>query len=233
MLEILLAIVAGILTIAAPCILLPLPILFGSSVGHVSKSRPLFITLGFVITFATLGLTLNFLVQSLMIPPNMLRNGAAVLLALFGVFMVWPTPFERLTSHLSRFITGASQAGQKAGSGNFGGFIIGVIIGIVWAPCAGPILGTILTLVAQEQDMVRAGILLVAYSIGAGMPMLVIAYGGQALTTKVRVIAQYGTRLQQIFGVIIILLAIAIVFQYDTYIQARLLDVLPTLNPKF
>jgi cytochrome c-type biogenesis protein len=233
MFEILLAIIAGILTIAAPCILLPLPILFGSSVGHVSKSRPLFITIGFVVTFATLGLTLNFLVQSLMLPPNAIRNGAAVLLVLFGFFMIWPTPFEKLTAHLSRFITGASQIGQKAGSGNFGGFIIGVIIGIVWAPCAGPILGTILTLVAQEQDMLRAAILLVAYAIGAGIPMLLIAYGGQALTTKVRFIAQHATKLQQVFGIIIILVAIAIIFQYDTYIQAKLLDTLPNFSSQF
>jgi cytochrome c biogenesis protein CcdA len=124
MLEIALAVIAGILTIAAPCIILPLPILFGTSVGQVSKSRPLFITLGFVLTFATLGLTLNFLVQSLMIPPNALRNIAAIILALFGIFMIWPTPFERLSGYLGRFITGASQLGQKAGTGNFGGFII-------------------------------------------------------------------------------------------------------------
>ncbi len=233
MLEILLAVVAGVLTIAAPCIILPLPILFGTSVGHVSKTRPLFITLGFVLAFATLGLSLNFLVQNLMIPPNGLRNGAAVVLAVFGVFMLWPRPFEILTSHLSRLITRASQFGQGAGTGNFGGFIIGIIIGIVWAPCAGPILGTILTLVAQEQDLGRAAILLVAYAIGAGMPMLVIAYGGQALTTKVRVIAQYSHRIQQIFGVLIILLAIAIIFQYDTYLQAKLLNYLPIFNPKF
>jgi cytochrome c biogenesis protein CcdA len=88
-------------------------------------------------------------------------------------------------------------------------------------------------LVAQEQDIVRAGILLIAYAIGAGIPMLIIAYGGQAMTTKVRIIAQHASKLQQIFGVIIILLAVAILFQYDTYIQARLLDFLPSLSPKF
>jgi cytochrome c biogenesis protein CcdA len=233
MIEILLAVVAGMLTIAAPCILLPLPIILGSSVGHENKKRPLFVTLGFVITFAVLGVSLNALVQNVGLSPMALRDGAAVVLAIFALFMIWPTPFERLTTHLSGLINKASQTGQKAGGGNFGGFIIGVLIGIIWAPCAGPILGSILTLVAQQQDLARASILLIAYSIGAGIPMLVIAYGGQAITTRVRSIAKYGTRLQQLFGVIILLLAIAIFYQYDTYLQAKLLEAVPFLVPKF
>ncbi len=233
MIEILIAILAGILTIAAPCILLPLPIILGTSVGQVSKTRPIFITLGFVLTFAVLGLTLNFIIQNLGLHPNALRNGAAVILAIFALFMIWPTPFERMTTHLSGLINKASQTGQKAGKGNLGGFVIGVVIGIVWAPCAGPILGTILTLIAQEQDLVRAGILLVAYAIGAGLPMLAIAYGGQALTTKIKGIAPYAHRLQQVFGVVILLLSIAIYFQYDTVLQAKLLEAIPALSPNF
>lgn len=230
MIQILLALIAGILTIAAPCILLPLPILLGSSVGQKSKTRPLFITLGFVITFAVLGITLNFLVRNLGLDPNTLRTAAVVLLGLFALFMIWPTPFERLTQHLSGLINRAAKTGQAAGTGNAGGFVMGVVIGVIWAPCAGPILGSILTLIAQEQNLVMALGLLLAYSIGAGIPMLAIAYGGQAITTKVRFIAQYATRLQQIFGVILLLLAIAIHFQYDTFLQAKLITKFPALN---
>ncbi len=233
MIEILLAIFAGILTIAAPCILLPLPIILGTSVGQISKTRPIFITLGFVLTFAVLGLTLNFIIQNLGLHPNALRNGAAFVLTAFAIFMIWPSPFERLTLHLSGLINKASQTGQNAGKGNLGGFVIGIVIGIVWTPCAGPILGSILTLIAQQQDITRAGILLIAYSIGAGIPMLAIAYGGQALTTRIKGIAPYSHRLQQIFGVIILFLAIAIYFQYDTVLQAELLKSIPSFNPKY
>jgi thiol-disulfide isomerase/thioredoxin len=60
--------------------------------------------------------------------------------------------------------------------------------------------------------------------------MLVIAYGGQILTTKIKHIARYSQRLQQIFGVILIFLAIAIYFQYDTLIQAKLLSAFPSLS---
>lgn len=230
MIQILLALIAGILTISAPCILLPLPILLGSSVGQKSKTRPLFITLGFVITFAALGITLNFLVQNLGLNPNALRTAAVVLLALFALFMIWPTPFEKLTQHLSGLINRAAKTGQTAGAGNWGGFVMGVVIGVIWAPCAGPILGSILTLIAQESNTLKALSLLVAYAIGAGVPMLTIAYGGQAVTTRVRFIAQYATRLQQVFGVILLLLALAIHFQYDTLLQTKLLNRFPVLN---
>ena len=173
------------------------------------------------------------IIQSLGLSPNTLKNSAAIVLAIFGLFMIWPTPFEKMSVYFSGLINRASQTGQRAGQGNLGGFIIGVVIGIVWAPCAGPVLGAILTLVAQEQDLARAGILLTAYALGAGIPMLAIAYGSQALTTKIRSIAKYTARLQQLFGVVIILLAIAIFFQNDTFIQAKILDKIPSLFPNY
>ncbi|MDP4000823.1 MAG: cytochrome c biogenesis CcdA family protein [bacterium] len=233
MIEILLAILAGILTIAAPCILLPLPIILGASVGQQSKTRPLFISLGFITSFSIVALTINFLFQSLGLSPNTLRNVSAVLLAIFAMFMIWPLPFEILMSKLNPLINQAHQASQGAGTGNGGGFVIGMIIGIIWAPCAGPILGAILTLIGTQQELARASILLIAYAIGAGIPMLVIAYGGQALSTRIKSFAKYSARVHQVFGIIILGLAIAIFLQYDTVLQAKLLESIPVLNPKF
>ncbi len=231
--QILLAFIGGVLTIAAPCILLPLPIILGGSVNQQSKTRPLFITLGFVITFSVLALGLNLLTRSLHLDPNTLRNAAVVLLAIFAFFMIWPTPFELLTQRMSGMINKAGQTATGAGAGNWGGLLIGVVIGVIWAPCAGPILGSILTLIARENNLAKASIQLIAYALGAGVPMLAIAYGGQALTTRVRSIAKYGTRLQQIFGVVLLLLAAAIYFQYDTVIQAKLVSRFPGLGSGF
>ncbi len=224
MLEILFALLAGILTIGAPCILPMLPILLGSSIGQQSKTRPLFISLGFVVMFAVVGLVLSFAVTQFSFAPDSLRIIATIALALFGLFMIWPTPFEKLTSHLSKFTTQAQQLSNKAGTGNLSGFILGLVLGLIWTPCAGPVLGSILTLIATRANIAHAGILLIAYAIGAGIPMLVIAYGGQLITTRVRSLLPYTTRIQQIFGVIIIALAAAIYFQYDTIIQAKILE---------
>jgi cytochrome c-type biogenesis protein len=218
MVQILFAVLAGILTVGAPCILPLLPILLGASVGQTSKSRPLFITIGFVVTFSLAALLLSYLVTTLNFSPDTLRNIA------FGLFMVWPTPFEKLSLHLGKYINKANEIGTQAGTGNFGGLILGVMLGIIWTPCAGPVLGSILTLIATQVDIARATILLVAYAIGAGIPMLVVAYGGQIVTTRVRLLARYATRIQQAFGVLILALAIAMYFNYDIVIQAKILE---------
>src|SRR5262245_61067298 len=111
MIQILFAILAGILTIGAPCILPLLPILLGTSVGQSSKARPLYIEAGFVTVFALLGVFLSYLTSHLGLNSVVLRNSAILLLALFGVFMIWNYPFEWLTMHMSGLINRASEAG--------------------------------------------------------------------------------------------------------------------------
>ncbi len=232
MLEIFLALAAGVLTIAAPCIILPLPILLGASVGRTDKQRPLFIVLGFITSFAGLAFLINILVQSLGLSPSALRNGAAILLGLFAWFMIWPGLFEKIATNFSGVFNAAGKIGGQASSGKIGGLVIGLIIGLVWAPCAGPVLASILTLIARQEDLLRGALLIGAYSIGAGLPMLLIAYGGQALTTKIKTVAKYSHYIQKFFGVVMLLMAVAIYWQYDVWLQVRLLEILPVFNPK-
>lgn len=233
MLQLLFALLAGILTIGAPCILPLLPILLGASIGEQSKTRPFFIALGFVTMFSIAGLTLSAIVTSLMIAPDTLRNIAVFALALFGLLMIWPKPFELLTLHLSGAINQVSQLGQKAGRGNFGGFVLGLVLGLIWTPCAGPVLGSILTLIATQGSSGTAVILLIAYAIGAGIPMLIIAYGGQYISTKIRFFVVYSVRIQQIFGLLILALSVAMFFQYDLILQAKIIEKYPGIFPKF
>jgi cytochrome c-type biogenesis protein len=77
-------------------------------------------------------------------------------------------------------------------------------------------------IVATSKDATWASALLVVYATGAAIPMLAIAYGGQAVTTRVRRIARISPRLQQGFGVVVIAFAIAAYFQYDAQIVAWL-----------
>lgn len=232
MLQILFAFLAGVLTIAAPCILPMLPILLGASVGHNSKQRPLLIVLGFIVSFSAASLVLSAIVGHLGLSQNTLRDVAVAVLAVFAVFMIWPKPFEMLTLKLSGTINKAGQIGQ--GSGNMSGLILGLVLGIIWTPCAGPILASILALIALQGNSARSVSLLIAYALGAGIPMLIIAYGSQWITTKVRWIAQYATRIQQIFGVLVLLLAAAMFFQYDTLVINQLTAFFPqsTLEQK-
>lgn len=234
MLQILLAILAGILTVGAPCILPILPILLGSTVGQTGKTRVLAIVSGFILTFAVVGVSLSLLINQLGLAPDTLRNVAVVMLAIFGTFLIWPTPFEHLTRRFGGLFNRMGAIGNRYGnSGNWGGFVLGVVLGIIWTPCAGPVLGSILTLVATSTDLARAGILLFAYAVGAGIPMLIIGYGSQYVTARVAKIARYSKILQQFFGILIVLLAVAMFFQYDLVLQAKLLEFFPSNYLKF
>ncbi len=224
MLDVVLALLAGIITVAAPCTLPMLPIILGASVGQTSKTRPVMIAAGFVTSFSVVALALNAIVRVSEFDPNVLRNAAAILLAGFGLLMLWPAPFERLTSHLKGFVS----VGDAASHGLFGGFVLGTTLGLVWTPCAGPVLGSILTVIATSTDTKWASTLLVTYAVGAAIPMLAISYGGQALTTRVRSFARIAPRLQQGFGVVVIGLAALSYFQYDTLIVAWLTHFYPS-----
>jgi cytochrome c-type biogenesis protein len=226
MLELVFAVLAGILTIAAPCTLPMLPILLGASIGHSSRTRPAMIALGFVVSFSAVALLLGALTRAFDFDPNVLREAAAILLLGFGLLMLWPAPFEWLSIRLNGWLNlGAAGAPRE---GALGGLVLGTTLGLVWTPCAGPVLGSILTLVATSKNLAWASTLLIAYAIGAALPMLAIAYGGQAATTRVRSLARISPRLQQAFGVVVIAFALAAYFQYDTLIVAWLTGFYPT-----
>ena len=101
MLNLVLALLAGVVTIAAPCTLPMLPILLGASVGQTGKLRPALIALGFVISFSAAALLLSAITRIFDFDPNVLRSAAAILLLGFGLLMIWPAPFERLSIRFS------------------------------------------------------------------------------------------------------------------------------------
>ncbi len=227
MIDIVLALLAGMVTVAAPCILPMLPILLGTSVGQTSRARPVFIALGFTLSFSALALVFGLFSSAFDLDQDTLRNAAIVMLMGFGVLMIWPQPFLRLTTGLSGVLNRVSAIGDGAGRGKLGGLVLGMTLGAAWTPCAGPVLGSILTLVATSRDVGRTALLLLAYAAGAGLPMLAIAYGGQYVTTRVRTIARYSHRLQQAFGLLIVLTAVAMYYQYDTLITVWLSSFYP------
>jgi cytochrome c-type biogenesis protein len=223
MLNLVLSLLAGVVTVAAPCTLPMLPILLGASVGQTGKARPAMIALGFVMSFSMVALLLSAITRVFDFDPNVLRTGAAILLAGFGLLMIWPAPFEWLSARIGGFTGGAAASRQ----GMTGGFVLGTTLGLVWTPCAGPVLGSILTVIATSKDTAWASLMLIVYAIGAAIPMLAIAYGGQAVTTRVRSVARIAPRLQQGFGAVVIVFALLSYFQYDTLIVAWLTGFYP------
>jgi cytochrome c biogenesis protein CcdA len=223
MLSLVLALLAGVVTVAAPCTLPMLPILLGASVGQTGKARPAMIALGFVMSFSMTALLLSAVTRAFDFDPNHLRNAAVALLLGFGLLMIWPAPFEWLSVRIG----GLSGSPTASRQGAIGGLVLGTTLGLVWTPCAGPVLGSILTVIATSKDTAWASLLLVVYAIGAALPMLAIAYGGQAVTTRIRSVARIAPRLQQGFGAVVIAFALLSYFQYDTLIVAWLTGFYP------
>ena len=225
MLNAFLALVAGVATVAAPCTLPVLPILLGASVGESSRLRPAAIALGFVVSFSFVALALNALTRALDFDPNVLRDGATFLLVAFGLLMIFPSAYERVSTRLGLQTVGASVPVARRGVA--GGLLLGAALGLVWTPCAGPVLGSILTLVATSKDAATSSALLVIYALGAAIPMLAIAYGGQAVTTRMRRIAPFAPLLRQAFGAVVIAVAVATWLHYDTQIVAWFANLYP------
>lgn len=230
LLPLLFSLLAGIATIAAPCILPMLPILLGSAIGRSGHARPLLIVLGFVLAFCACALVFSVFADSLALSAQLLRDVAIVLLLSFGLLMLWKRPFERLALYLHGLSDLAGRLGARAGDGKLGALVLGMTLGAVWTPCAGPVLGSILTLVATAHDLGRASAMLVCYSIGAGLPMLAIVYGGQHMSTRVRRLARHAPRMQQLFGVVVIMTAGAMYWQYDILATSWLTQRLPGLD---
>lgn len=216
-----LAFSAGVLTVAAPCVLPMLPLVLGASVGARQRSRPLFIALGFALAFASVVLLFNSFAQVLGLSHEGLRRGAAVLLLGFGALMLWPALYHRIALRAAGALSGLA-SWQPPGrlrddlrEGPLGGLLLGASLGVVWTPCAGPVLASILTLIATEPASGRVALLLLAYSLGAALPMLLIGYGGQWAGAWARRVAGGLQRVQQGFGVVVIGVALALLFQLD------------------
>lgn len=210
------SLLAGVLTVASPCVLPLLPILLGTSVERSERLRPLFIVSGFVVAFAGVGIALSFLSGSVESVHEALRSGSLALLAVFGLSRIWPAPYDRLMAYLGGPFQRVAHLTGDSGSG----FLLGMSLGAVWTPCAGPVLASILVLAAKAQDLGQSSLLLSLYAVGAGVPMLAIAYGGKFVATRVNRIARHAVRLQRAFGVLLLLTAVAIYFQYDLSLYA-------------
>jgi len=194
--------------------------------GH---QRPLGITLGIMLSFAFFTLAISYLVNIFHFDPNSLRVVAVVVIGFLGLTMIIPALSRVIEGFISRL---TSLFGQRAkqGSGFGAGFLTGLSLGIVWSPCAGPILAAIATLAATGKVTFAVVLVTISYVTGVGIPLFIFAYGGQRVITRTRFLSAQLGRIQQGFGVIMILTAVAIYTNYDRLIETGLLNAFPQFS---
>lgn len=222
---ILFALLSGVVTVLSPCILPVLPIVLSSTLTG-GKRRPQGVILGLIISFSIFTLAISQIVSLLGISANVLRLVAVVIIAVLGLSLLVPGLNALMEKLLSR-LPGLVRQGEEQGSGFWSGFATGASLGLIWAPCAGPILAAITVLAATQSVTLGSVLVVVAYAVGSGIPLLAIAYGGRNLLQRVPLLVRNAGRVQQIFGAIMILTAALIAFNVDTLVTAWVTQMIP------
>lgn len=208
------ALLAGLAMIASPCVLMLLPILLGTTLER--SSRPVFIVLGFVTAFTAVALLFAKSIGIAGFSPVLLRQIAIVLLAVFAIMLLWPALYSRVSVMLQSVSDLGMKIAPAPGAGKAGGFVVGLSLGAVWTPCSGPVLASIITLVAGAGSSARGLALLLMFGLGTALPMLLVAYGGQAALRHLPLLARNGAVLRRGFGIVMLILVTYMQWQqYD------------------
>lgn len=203
---ILLAFCEGFVLILSPCILPILPLFLASSLTG-SKQRPVGLILGFIVLFALFVLFSRFIVQYLSINLDWIRNASYLLLLLFGLILTsdyLSNVFARLTQGLAN-TAGKQFSNQNINGGFTSGFLLGGLIAFVWAPCAGPILAAVLVQTVLQKTSLFSFIILLAFALGAGLPMLIIALYGRTVVNHFGFFKKHAATFRKIIGLTLIL----------------------------
>lgn len=221
------AFIAGIVTILSPCILPILPIILSSSIGgkNTGKSRPLGVVAGFIASFTFFTLFLSTIVRFSGIPGDTLRMISIVVIAGFGVSLLIPQ-FQVLMERMFSKLAGLLPKNQQR-TGFGGGLLIGLSIGLLWTPCVGPILASVISLAITGTVTLDAVFITLAYSLGTAIPMLIIMLAGQRALQAIPWLRSNLGNIQKLFGVLMILTAVAIYFNIDRQFQTLVLNTFP------
>lgn len=217
-----LAYLGGILTIASPCILPVLPFVFARADRPFLRSGlPLLV--GMALTFALFA-TLAAVGGGWVVAVNQYGRWLALfLMALFGVTLLFPALAERVMRPLvsaGNRLSDRVAADKQNSVGS--SLLLGVATGLLWAPCAGPILGLVLTGAALQGANVGSTLLLLAYAAGAATSLaLALLIGGKVFSAMKRSLGA-GEWIRRGLGVAMLLGVAAIAFGLDTGVLARI-----------
>jgi cytochrome c-type biogenesis protein len=218
-----LALLGGLLTILSPCVLPIVPLILGRSF-KTHRFGPVALVAGLICGFASIGSLLGIASSWFVDFANLLRGVAIAALIFFGLLAIFPTWSYRI---FSRWQFGNFQ--EPLQPRLWGEFAIGTQLGLLWTPCAGPALGSILVLAAVKHDILAALILLTFYGLGAGIPLLILAYTSRYLSQSWRWLITYTAKLQKVGGILMTGTAIAILLGWDVEIQLWLTPFFPKL----
>jgi cytochrome c biogenesis protein CcdA/thiol-disulfide isomerase/thioredoxin len=218
--------VAGAGTALSPCVLPVLPIALGAGATG-GRRRPLGIVVGLTASFTFATVALVYVLDALGLPDTLLRTLAIVVLLAFGVTLLIPPLAARLEGRLSRIagsIGGMGGATTARGDGFRSGLLVGASLGLVYAPCAGPVLAGVITVSASQPFTAGRLAVALAYGLGSALVLYLLMIGGRRLTAP---LSKRSGALQMAMGAVMVVVALAMLNDYDLRFQSALAKDLP------
>ena len=225
---ILIAFSAGLGSFIAPCILPMIPAFLayisGTTLTEIKNEQKfnlrinkiniiintIFFVLGFSIVFSTLGVLINSIIsENVNQFTNSLNIIAGTIIVTFGIFLILSVKINSLNKEKKFHVKNFKSSYPMS-------FVFGLAFAVGWTPCVGPILGTILTLAATTPSISFS--LLLAYSIGLGIPFILMAIFFSKSTKIISTMTKHLKYYNILLGGFIILLGILILTNQLAYI---------------
>lgn len=223
-----LSFIAGILTVMAPCVLIFLPVILGGSiVGDASargrRLRPLVVTGSLLVSIVVFTLLLKATTLLLGVNQTVWQVVAGGIVILLGVHYLGVPVWEKITARLSLSATAnreLSSANRR--SGVTGAILTGAALGPVFASCS-PTFAFIIAAVLPA-DLILGLIYLATYALGMAAVLLAIAYLGQAVLAKLRILNNPKGWFFRTIGIIFIIVGMFVITGIDKNVQAFVLE---------
>jgi cytochrome c biogenesis protein CcdA len=172
--SVVLAFVAGAVSVLSPCVLPILPVVLGAAASE-HKLGPVALAAGLAVSFVIAGLFVATIGYSIGLDADALRYVAAALIAAMGAVLILPSLQARLALASGPIAGWTNRHVPRVRAGGlFGQFAIGLLLGVVWSPCVGPTLGAASLLAAQGRALPQVGVIMFAFGVGASIPLLAL-----------------------------------------------------------
>jgi cytochrome c-type biogenesis protein len=173
----------------------------GTSDDH--RLRPVLIVGGLAASVILMGIISSLFGSIIGSQMKYVEKVAGILVMAFGLLLILNINLFKYFGFFSRF--------ARKSHGRFGGFILGATLGIIWIPCVGPILSSVLAMVATQGKILTGIYYLFIYSLGFAVPMLLAGYASQFFRKRLRSIGKYSMVINVGSGLILLVLGFLIV----------------------
>ena len=219
------AAIAGLVSFFSPCVFPLLPLYLSVIVPDREKSgkfevmtSALFFVLGFTVIFILLGLTASAIGAMLMKYQDTLRKAGGIFMVIMGLFQMGLFSSSFLMQEWRPFW------GKVSYKRGLGPFLLGTAFVFGWIPCTGPVLSSILMYAGMKQSVYYGAYLLAAYSIGFSVPLFCLAFFTDSMGQRFKgAVMPYLDSLHKVAGFVLVLIGIALYFDYLSILISRLL----------